>query len=132
MIIREFEVARSRPTSDSADRKKSFLAAASVIGAALTSACCVGPLVLLTLGISGAWIGNLTALEPYKPVFAAIAMTFIGLGFRHVYFTAKVTCTDGTYCARPVSALIAKIALWTATVLVALAVTIDWWAPVLY
>jgi len=31
------------------------------------SVCCVGPLVLLALGMSGAWIGNLTALEPFRP-----------------------------------------------------------------
>ena len=47
------------------------------VAALLASACCVGPLVLVVLGISGAWIGNLTALEPYKPIFAVIALGFI-------------------------------------------------------
>ena len=32
--------------------------AAGGIAALLASACCLGPLVLITLGISGAWIGN--------------------------------------------------------------------------
>lgn len=39
----------------------------------LASACCLGPLVLITLGASGAWIGNLTALEPYRLGFIAAA-----------------------------------------------------------
>ena len=38
---------------------------AGVLAGIGASVCCVGPLVLLALGIGGAWIGNLTALEPY-------------------------------------------------------------------
>ncbi|WP_419523761.1 mercuric transporter MerT family protein [Lentibacter algarum] len=26
-------------------------------------------MILFSLGVSGAWIGNLVALEPYKPIF---------------------------------------------------------------
>jgi len=33
--------------------------------AAAASSCCILPLALFTVGISGAWIANLTALEPY-------------------------------------------------------------------
>ncbi|MDH4275536.1 MAG: mercuric transporter MerT family protein, partial [Gammaproteobacteria bacterium] len=36
------------------------------LAALLASTCCLGPLVLLLLGISGAWIGNLRFLEPYR------------------------------------------------------------------
>jgi len=39
--------------------------------ALLASTCCLGPLVLVALGFSGAWIGNLTVLEPYRPYFMA-------------------------------------------------------------
>lgn len=119
--------------SDSeADNRKGWFAAGGVIGAVLASTCCIAPLVLLTLGISGAWIGTLTALESYKPYFAVVALVFIGLGFRQVYFKAKPACVDGSYCATPQSALITKTALWTATALVVLALTIDWWAPFFY
>jgi mercuric ion transport protein len=119
-------------SEDTSDRKKSWFAAGGVIGAILASTCCIAPLVLVTLGISGAWIGNLTALEPYKPYFAAVALVFIGLGFRQVYFKAKPACVEGSYCARPESSLITKTALWLATVLVVLALTIGWWAPFFY
>ncbi len=114
------------------DRKKGWFATGSVIGAILASTCCIAPLVLLMLGVSGAWIGNLTALEPYKPIFAGVALVFIGLGFRQVYFKPKVACEDGSYCARPESALITKSALWLSTVLIVLALTINWWAPLFY
>ena len=86
---------------DVPDRRKGWLAAGGVLGAVLASTCCIGPLVLLSLGISGAWIGNLTALEPYKPVFAAIALVFIGLGFWQVYVRPRMACEPGSYCARP-------------------------------
>jgi mercuric ion transport protein len=115
-----------------AERRKGWLAAGGVIGAVLASSCCIVPLVLVTLGISGAWIANLTALEPYKPVFAAAALVFIALGFRYVYFRPKVPCADGSYCARPQSARLTKSALWFAAVLVILAVTVGWWAPLFY
>jgi len=114
------------------DRKKTLFAAGGVVGAILASTCCVVPLLFVTLGISGAWIGNLTALEPYKPYFATVALVFIGLGFRQIYFRAKPACVDGSYCAKPQSSVITKTALWFATVVVLLALTINWWAPLFY
>lgn len=112
--------------------RERFWATGGAFGALLASSCCIAPLVLVTLGISGAWIGNLTALEPYKWAFIAAAAVFLGLGFRHVYFRKAVPCEDGTYCARHDANLIVKSALWLATVLVAASATVDWWAPLFY
>lgn len=117
---------------ETVSRKQGWFAAGGIIGAILASTCCIAPLALLMLGISGAWIGTLTALEPYKPYFASIALVFIGLGFRQVYFQGQPACADGSYCAKPQSALVTKTALWSATVLVVLALTINWWAPLFY
>ena len=36
-------------------------ASGGTLGAILASSCCIAPLLLLSLGISGAWIGNLTS-----------------------------------------------------------------------
>jgi mercuric ion transport protein len=45
-----------------ATKNRSLIAASlAAVGASI---CCVGPFVLLMLGVGGAWIGNLTALEP--------------------------------------------------------------------
>jgi len=114
------------------ESKKRWYAAGGLIGAVLASSCCIAPLVLLTLGVSGAWIGNLTALEPYKPYFAAVALVFIGLGFYQVYVKPKKACAEGIYCARPQSSIITQAALWIGTALVVLALTIEWWAPFFY
>jgi mercuric ion transport protein len=59
---------------------------ASVLAAIIGSLCCVAPLVLLTLGISGAWIGQLTALEPYRPIFIGITACVYRLGVSAVVY----------------------------------------------
>ena len=92
------------------------------LAAILASTCCLGPLLLVTLGFSGAWIGNLTALEPYQPVFAGVALAVIGYGAYLVYWKPQATCVDGSYCARPSSSRLAKTGLWTAGTLVIAAV----------
>ena len=132
MSTTEAETQPLRMTGDADGRTRRIFAAGGAIGAIVTSTCCVVPLLFVTLGISGAWIGNLTALEPYKPYFAGFAIIFIGLGFWQVYFRSRPACVEGSHCARPQSAILAKTALWLSTAIVLLALTIDWWAPVLY
>jgi len=115
-----------------ANSGKRWFAAGGVVGAILASSCCLVPLLLVSLGVSGAWIGSLTALEAYKPVFIGIAAVFIAAGFWHVYFRKAEPCEDGTACARPDSARLTKAALLISTILVLLAATIDFWAPLFY
>ncbi len=112
--------------------KSRFAAAGSLIAAVLASTCCIGPLLLVTLGVSGAWIGNLTVLEPYQPIFVLVTFVFLAFGFWQVYFRPARACKDDEACASPISGRLVKAALWVATVLVALAITIDYWAPLFY
>lgn len=114
------------------DGRTGWFAAGGMVGAVLVSSCCIAPLLFVMLGLSGAWIGNLTALEPYRAYFAFVALVFIGLGFWSIYFQTRPACADGTYCAAPRSAKMIKIALWLATALVALALTTNLWAPYFY
>jgi mercuric ion transport protein len=103
-------------------RTPKLLAAGGILAALGAASCCVVPFVLFTLGLSGAWIGNLTALEPYQPIFALIALGCLGGGFYFVYRKPKVACAEGSYCAKPSSHRLAKIGLWTATILIIIAV----------
>lgn len=113
------------PPSTVRTRKPLDVAALLSIGGILAAlgaaSCCLLPFTLFLAGISGAWIGNLTALEPYQLVFAAISVGFIGYGAWRVYRKPKVACADG-YCATPRSDRIAKIGLLTAAILVVSAV----------
>lgn len=122
----------ARPVEQTKTPGNGLLATGAMAGAVLASACCVVPLLLVTLGISGAWIGNLTALEPYKPYVAAVTLGLVGLGLWRVYFQPKPVCEEGSYCATPQSTLVTKSALWLGAAITLLAITISWWAPLFY
>ena len=68
------------------------------LAAILASACCLGPLVLIALGFSGAWIGNLTVLEPYRPIFIGAALVALFFAWRRIYRPAQA-CKPGEVCA---------------------------------
>ena len=82
------------------------------------------------LGISGAWMGSLTALAPYQPIFFAATAGCLGIGYYLVYRQPKAVCADGR-CARPLPRRGVKAVLWAATALVLAAVAFDYLAPVL-
>lgn len=126
------EGARTTVNTDQPNGRAGWLAAGGVLGAILASVCCVVPLVLVTLGISGAWIGNLTALEPYKPYSLGATAIMLGAGFWLVYFRPKQVCADGAYCARPSSRRTTKIALWGGALIAVVSATLNLWAPFLY
>ncbi|MBN8756304.1 MULTISPECIES: mercuric transporter MerT family protein [Variovorax] len=71
---------------------------AGVLAAIGASVCCVGPLVLLMLGVGGAWVANLTALEPLRPWLIGVTLLFLGLAFRRLYLQPQV-CEPGAACA---------------------------------
>jgi mercuric ion transport protein len=74
------------------------------LAAILASACCLGPLVLIALGFSGAWIGNLTVLEPYRPIFIGAALVALFFAWRRIYRPAQA-CKPGEVCAIPLREL---------------------------
>lgn len=84
-----------------------FLAAGG-IAAILASTCCLGPLILVLLGFSGAWIGSLSALEPYRPMFLVITSVALGLAAWRIFRPPQTCETDGT-CSTPRSRGLHKI-----------------------
>ena len=117
------------PAPEKTKAQNRLLAAGGLLGAVLASSCCIAPLVLLTLGVSGAWISNLTALAPYQPIFLLATFGFLGAGFWKVYRKPKIACEEGSYCASPTSDHVVKTALWIATGLVLAALSINVLAP---
>ena len=90
------------------------------------------PLLLFGLGISGAWIANLTQLAPYLPYFIAATVACLGGGYWLVYRSGKRACADGDACARPLSNRIVKTGLVFATILVIGALGLDFLAPLFF
>ena len=56
--------------------RQRLIAVSGILGALAASSCCIVPLVLFSIGIGGAWIGNLTALAPYKPLLSRAPQAF--------------------------------------------------------
>jgi mercuric ion transport protein len=115
--------------AEGAGRRQRLVAVGGVLGALAASSCCILPLVLFSVGVGGAWIGNLTALAPYQPIFVAITLGFLGYGYYLVYWRTKNACVDGAACARPLPNRAVKIALWIATALVGAALAFPYVAP---
>lgn len=117
-----------------------WLAGGSVLGALLASSCCILPLALFSLGISGAWMSNLTVLEPYQPIFVALTLLALAGGFYSAYRRPRCSCSANTpgnddrcgtggYCGTRLADRVFKIALWSATLLVTLALAWPYLAP---
>ncbi len=109
-----------------------LLAAGGVLGAVAASSCCIVPLVLFGLGVSGAWIANLTRLAPYQPYFIAATVACLAGGYGLLYRSRKITCTDGQVCARPLSNRIVMSGLVLATILAIGALAFDVLAPLIF
>lgn len=124
MMVKEHIVANSR-------RGQTLLAAGGLVGALAASSCCILPVVLFSLGVSGAWIGNFTRLAPYQPYFLAATLLFLGTGYWLVHRASKRACAGGEACARPLPNRLVKAALVVATVLVVAALGFDFLAPLL-
>src|SRR5712692_154756 len=110
-------------------RGQKLMAAGGLLGALAASSCCILPLVLFSLGVSGAWIGNFTQLAPYQPYFIAATIAFLGYGYWLVYRSSKVACADSEACATPLSKRLVMVGLIVATVLVVAAIGFDFLAP---
>ncbi|MGH7840699.1 MAG: mercuric transporter MerT family protein [Candidatus Binataceae bacterium] len=102
-----------------------------IFGAIAASSCCIAPLVLFSLGVSGAWIGNLTALAPYQPYFIAATLACLGYGYWLVYRRKNSACAEGEACARPLPNRFVMFGLILATILVAGALAFDLLAPLI-
>jgi len=112
-------------------RGQRLLAVGGLLGAVAASSCCILPLVLFGLGVSGAWIGNLTQLAPYQPCFIAATLVCLGCGYWLLYRSPNVACADSEACARPLPRRFVKVALVVATALVIVALGFDLIAPLL-
>ncbi|NNE06706.1 MAG: mercury transporter MerT [Xanthomonadales bacterium] len=113
-----------------AQRTRQATTIVSLAGAILTSSCCILPLVLVSLGVSGAWIGTLTSLEPYKHLIALVTLVLLAAGFWLVYRKTPEGCEGA--CPPQTENRLGKAVLWVATILVLVSLTVELWAPLFY
>jgi mercuric ion transport protein len=101
------------------------------LAALLASTCCLGPLALLMLGFSGAWIGNLTVLEPFRPLFVGAALVALFVAYRRIFRAAPV-CAPGEVCPLPQVRFLYKVLFAIAVVLVMIAIAYPLVIPLFY
>lgn len=107
------------------DSLKAVLPGAGGVVAAVGSAlCCAGPVLAVTLGVSGA---GLSRFEPLRPYFLGATALFLVLGFWLLDREEKAACEVGTPCANPVTRRRMKITLWIATGVAVLFATYPSW-----
>ena len=101
------------------------------LAAILASTCCLGPLVLVAVGLSGAWIANLTLLEPYRPFFSAGALVALFFAGRRIFRPAQA-CLPGEVCAVPRTRRIYKVVFGIVSALVLVALVFPYVAKFFY
>lgn len=105
--------------------------AASGLAAVLASTCCLGPLLFVALGFSGAWIGNLTVLEPYRPFFIGAALVALFMAWRRIYRAAQI-CKPEDVCSVPQVRFAYKAVFWLVASLVLVALAFPYVIPLIY
>ncbi len=101
------------------------------IAALLAGACCVAPLVLVSVGLGGAWLANLQLLEPYRPIFIAVALTALGFAGRRIY-RPVAECKPGEICAVPRIRRGYRIGFWIVAALFVAMLGFPYFAPLFY
>ena len=104
---------------------------AGVLAALGATACCFGPLLLVTLGLGGAWVVSLRALEAYQPLFAVITLCFVGYAFHQLYIKPR-QCAPGDVCEIPVVIKRQRIIFWLAVAVIAAMFSFPLYAPIFY
>jgi mercuric ion transport protein len=112
-------------------RRQQLVTAGGILGALAASSCCILPLVLFSLGVSGAWIGNFTQLAPYHYYILAATTACLGYGYWLVHRSSKRACAEGELCARALPNRVVMAGLILATILVIAALGFDFLAPLL-
>lgn len=105
--------------------------AAGGIAALLAGACCFGPLIFVSVGLGGAWLSNLTALEPYRPAFIGIALVCLAFAWRRIHRPAA-ECKPGDVCAIPQVRRGYQIGFWIVAAVLLLMLTFPYFAPLFY
>jgi len=117
--------------SGSADAGKSGSANAPLTGGVIAglaaSICCIGPLVLVALGLGGAAAGLIQFFTPLRDFFIGLALLFLGLAAYRLFYVPRV-CAPGTACADPRTLRNQRLLFIGVVIVVAALVAFPWYA----
>ena len=104
--------------------------AGSALSGLLASACCIGPLVLSLLGVSGAAYAH--RLEPLRPYLLWVTYGMLAGAFYLTYRPAQAACAPGEACEMPRASRAGKVMLWIGTLFVVLATLFPMYSQFLF
>jgi mercuric ion transport protein len=104
---------------------------ASALAAIGASLCCIAPLVLVSLGLGGAWLSSLTQLEPLRPIFGVLTLGLLAAAWRKLYRQPAV-CEAGRPCADVAVQRRQRLVFWLVSAPLLLLLTFPWYAFLFY
>lgn len=107
-------------------RRTLTVAAGGTLAAFASALCCAGPLIAVTLGISGAGIA--ARFDPLRPWFLAFSALAIGAGFLMLRREERLACEPDRPCASPTARRAMRVSLWAATALALVFATFPYWS----
>lgn len=106
------------------ENKSKWFVGGGILAAVTASVCCIGPLILTVLGVSGA--AFLSKLEVLRLPMIGIVILLFGIA-GHSLFKKRETCEPGSICADPVKYKRMIIMYWVGLVLAILGITSPNW-----
>ena len=100
------------------------------LAALLASSCCVLPLVFVLVGVSGAWIAQLTLLQPYSLWLEALAVAALAIAGWRIYRPRLRSEPGAVSC--PATRPAARAWFWIIAVLTLLPIVVSLLAPLFY
>jgi len=98
----------------------------AAVTALLGSLCCVGPLVLVLIGVGGAWVADLRVLDPMRPLLTVVTLFFLGWAHFRFWRARRIST-----CACPKGAPTGALWLWVGTVFVVIVLAAPFILPAL-
>ncbi len=126
MNIEHAEQPLSHEDTPAVDKSVNKSLIGGMVAGITASVCCVGPLLLLSLGVSGTWIGNLSAMNAYRPWFIGLTLVFLFLAFRKLYLKPP-SCAVDAPCASENSLRKQRILFWVVSVFLLLLITFQYY-----
>jgi len=102
---------------------------AGTISALGASTCCVLPLVLVSVGVGGAWVAQARELERFYYVFVALAVGAFGYASFYRLYLRPVPCAPDVACVTPAVRRRQRIAFWTTLVIAKAFVLFPFYGP---
>ena len=102
------------------------------LSAAVAGSCCALPLALASVGIGGAWLGNLGTLTLYRPYVLSVAVIALALAWTvSIRKLRRRTCETDSTCKKIPTNWWSLGVLAISTFLVVFAAASNWLEPLL-